>query len=164
MVDAMHTAHVGAVNAYPPTKPVASAFCRTATSKIARIDRDQKVGRAGTIRPVILIASTSLGTVVAATRAPNLMCRQIAAQYGDAQLVDIVTPALGGLRADELIVATRRLLHVREPDETPSGVMPVAFVRALKMVRLQDAMSRSLGRVRASVRRSAHRLLRGALS
>ena len=159
MVESMHTARDcvvnGSTNAGTETSPPnASSF---------PVDRQRKVGKAGTIRAVVVVTATPQGTVVAATRAPNLICRQIAAQYRSATLCDIVTPEIGGLNAEQLIVQARRMLRIREGIEQPTELPSAAVVRALRFARTADAISRTVKRKRNSARKIRLNFVRAAL-
>ena len=159
MVETMHTARDCAVNG--SAKAQTETASKNATTKT--IDRERKVGRAGTIRAVIVVVETPSGTLVAATRAPNLLCRQIAAQHGAAVLCDIITPTAGGKNADRLIVKARRMLRVREGVERPTTTPSAAWVRALRFARTADDIARAVSRKRRAVRQMRLNVVRAAL-
>ena len=161
MVESMHTACSCVVN-----NPSAERSA-TLTSPddgprnvgLSLFSSDVRAGRTGTIPALVLVADTSRGTVLTATRAPNTTCRQLHVIHGAASLFGVVMPVRGRIDACEMVRDARRLLRVRLPADQPIPVPPATVLRALWIVRTvaiwrarRDGLMR---RVRNLTRRSA---------
>jgi hypothetical protein len=95
---------------------------------------------------------------VAATRAPDLLRRQIAAQTGDALLVAVAL-APPGLGPEALVAGIDRHLQAGRLARGLYAVTPAAVARAATRVRLAFLIRSIVTRTRGRVRRGQRRVL-----